>query len=99
MPANVGEMFYYGDVPWHGQGKKLDQPANLEEAIRAGGLDWDVDMVPLCTKENPPSPVTSRLAIVRQDRREPMSTAVSTTCTKRGSKASKKPAVRLAACD
>ena len=68
MPANVGEMFYYGDVPWHGQGKKLDQAANLEEAIRAGGLDWDVDMVPLCTRENPPSPVTSRLAIVRQDR-------------------------------
>ena len=68
MPANVGEMFYYGNVPWHKQGKKLNQPANLEEAIQAGGLDWKVGMVPLCTNEDPPSPVKSRLAIVRQDR-------------------------------
>jgi len=68
MPPNVGEMFYYGDVPWHGEGKKLNQPANFEEAILVGGLDWEVGMVPLCTAEDPPSPVTSRLAIVRQDR-------------------------------
>ena len=52
-----------------GKGKKLDQAANLEEAIRAGGLDWDVGHgAALHCKENPPSPVTSRLAIVRQDR-------------------------------
>jgi phage/plasmid-like protein (TIGR03299 family) len=68
MPANVGEMFYYGDVPWHGQGKKLGQPANLKEAIQAGGLDWDVGIAPICTDEEPPSPVKTRLAIVRQDR-------------------------------
>jgi phage/plasmid-like protein (TIGR03299 family) len=68
MSANVGEMFYYGDVPWHGEGKKLDQPANFKEAILAGGLDWEVRMAPLCTAENPPSPVNSRMAIVRQDR-------------------------------
>jgi len=68
MPANVGEMFYYGAVPWHRQGTKLNQPANVEEAIQAGGLDWEVGMVPLCTNEDPPSPVKSRRAIVRQDR-------------------------------
>ncbi|MBF0231991.1 MAG: DUF932 domain-containing protein [Desulfamplus sp.] len=68
MPANVGEMFYYGDVPWHGEGKKLDKPANCEEAISAGGLDWEVGMTALCTDEQPSSPVKSRLAIVRQDR-------------------------------
>jgi hypothetical protein len=68
MPANVGKMFYFGNVPWHGQGIKLDHPANLEEAILTGGLDWKVGMVPLCTDESPSSPVTSRLAIVRQDR-------------------------------
>ena len=32
MSANVGEMFYYGEVPWHGEGEKLDHPANMEEA-------------------------------------------------------------------
>jgi len=23
MSANVGEMFYYGEVPWHGKGKNV----------------------------------------------------------------------------
>ena len=68
MPANVGEMFYYGEVPWHKEGVKLDQPANMEEAIKAGGLDWEVGMVPLRTDEDPPSKVGTRLAIARKDR-------------------------------
>ncbi len=68
MPANVGEMFYFGPVPWHGQGRKLDQPANMEEAIKAGGLDWEVEGAPLMTNEEPPSPVRTRFAIVRKDR-------------------------------
>jgi len=68
MPANVGEMFYYGDIPWHREGVKLDHPANMEEAIKAGGLDWEVGMVPLTTNEDPPSRVDTRMAIVRQDR-------------------------------
>lgn len=66
MPANVGEMFYYGPVLWHGQGRKLDQPANMEEAIEAGGLDWEVEAVGLATDEEPPSPVRTRFAIVRK---------------------------------
>ncbi|MFH1952500.1 MAG: DUF932 domain-containing protein [Pseudomonadota bacterium] len=68
MPANVGEMFYYGDVPWHGEGLKLSHPANIQEAIKAGGLDWEVGMVPLKTAEDPPSRVDNRVAIVRRDR-------------------------------
>jgi hypothetical protein len=61
-------MFYFGPVPWHGQGRKLDQPANMEEAIKAGGLDWEVEEAPLMTDEKPPSPVRTRFAIVRKDR-------------------------------
>ena len=68
MPANVGEMFYYGPVPWHGQGRELDQPVNMEEAIIAGGLDWEVGGARLMTDEEPPSPVRTRFAIVRKDR-------------------------------
>lgn len=68
MSVNVGEMFYYGDVPWHGQGLKLSHPANIEEAIKAGGLDWEVEMVALKTAEGPPSKVDNRVAIVRKDR-------------------------------
>ncbi len=68
MPANVGKMFYYGEVPWHREGMKLDQPANIEEAIMHGGLDWEVGMVPLRTDEDPPSTVDTRVAVVRKDR-------------------------------
>lgn len=69
MPANVGEMFYYGDIPWHGLGTKLLQPANAFEAMHAGCLNWEVDLIPLETVENPPSPVFRRMAVVRKDRR------------------------------
>ena len=40
MAHNIGQMFYFGTVPWHRPGKKLDQPATMEEALAAGGLDW-----------------------------------------------------------
>ena len=34
MPANIGEMFYTGQTPWHGEGIKLGQPATLAEALK-----------------------------------------------------------------
>jgi phage/plasmid-like protein (TIGR03299 family) len=68
MPANVGEMFYTGEVPWHGLGIHLAQPATLDEAIKVGGLDWQVGEVDLMTADDPPSPVTKRKGIVRLDR-------------------------------
>ena len=42
MPANVESMMYYGQIPWHGLGKALDNPATSEEAITAAGMDWEV---------------------------------------------------------
>lgn len=42
MSANVESCFYYGQVPWHGLGVKLDNPATSEEAIKAAGMDWEV---------------------------------------------------------
>ena len=42
MPANVGEMFYTGQFPWHGEGVSLAQPATLDEALKVGGLNWGV---------------------------------------------------------
>ena len=40
MAHAIGQMFYFGDKPWHGLGQKLAGPANLEQALKAGGLDW-----------------------------------------------------------
>jgi phage/plasmid-like protein (TIGR03299 family) len=68
MPADIGEMFYTGETPWHGLGIALAKPATLDEAIKVGGLDWQVGQVDLMTADDPPSPVSKRRAIVRLDR-------------------------------
>jgi len=44
MSANVENMFYYGETPWHGLGIELDHPATAKEALIAGGLDWEVEL-------------------------------------------------------
>jgi phage/plasmid-like protein (TIGR03299 family) len=68
MPDNIGEMFYTGEIPWHRKGLALAKPATMEEALRAGGLDWCVGETDLLTADDPPSPVPMRKAIVRLDR-------------------------------
>jgi phage/plasmid-like protein (TIGR03299 family) len=68
MPADIGEMFYTGETPWHGLGIALAEPATLDEAIKVGGLDWQVGQMALMTADDPPSPVPKRRAIVRLDR-------------------------------
>lgn len=42
MPDNVESMFYKGEMPWHKQGIKLDNPPNSREAIVQAGLNWQV---------------------------------------------------------
>ena len=53
MAHDIGRMFYFGEMPWHRLGESLSQPATLEEALAAGGLDWEVGMVPLATHQHP----------------------------------------------
>jgi hypothetical protein len=98
MPANIGEMFYYGEVPWHGEGLALARPTTLEEALRAGALHWEVGEVDLQTCDDPPSPVPKRKAIVRLDRPAGHLGRV-LGVAHRGFKWRPRPAPRLAALD
>ncbi len=68
MPDDIGEMFYTGAMPWHGKGLELVKPATLDEALKAGGLNWEVGEAELLTGDDPPSPVPMRKAIIRLDR-------------------------------
>ena len=68
MAHNIGQMFYYGELPWHELGNKLEHPATLEQALAAGGLDWEVGTVPIRPDREPDSLITQRVAVVRTDR-------------------------------
>ncbi len=69
MPHNIGQMFYFGEQPWHKLGVRLSQPANLTTALQAGGLDWEVEAVPIVPVGEPDSSIPHRVAVVRKDRR------------------------------
>lgn len=42
MAANVETMAYYGDMPWHGIGTKVDNLMTADECLVTAGLDWTV---------------------------------------------------------
>ena len=42
MPAEVENMFYVDEVPWHGLGVPLQSPPTIKDGIRLAGLDWTV---------------------------------------------------------
>lgn len=53
MPAEVESMMYLGETPWHGEGVKLDHPPTGAEAMKAAGLDWDVEPRQVYTLAHP----------------------------------------------
>lgn len=42
MAANVETMAYYGEMPWHGIGTKVDNLMTADECLVTAGLDWEV---------------------------------------------------------
>lgn len=65
MQNGQTSMFYINEVPWHGLGTRLDQPATAQEAIAAANLNWKVVKLPLFAGSKR-IPVTDRFAVVRR---------------------------------
>ena len=61
-------MAYFGEVPWHKLGTRLENPATAEEAIEAAGLNYEVGLCPLKTVYG--EPVSGRRAVIREDFRQ-----------------------------
>lgn len=58
-------MMFTGEVPWHGLGTRLEDPATAREAIEAAGLDYLAELKVIQTTDG--VPVSSRKAVVRSD--------------------------------
>jgi phage/plasmid-like protein (TIGR03299 family) len=54
MPAAVENMMFVGQTPWHGLGNKVDDGINVNDAIVAAGLDWEVGLKDLQTVDGVP---------------------------------------------
>ncbi len=42
MPADVENMFYVREVPWHGLGVRVESALCSADALKMSGLDWNV---------------------------------------------------------
>lgn len=49
MAANVENMFYTRETPWHGLGTKVMEAPTSKEALEIAGLDWKVTQEPIYT--------------------------------------------------
>lgn len=59
-------MFYVDEVPWHGLGQRLANPATSAEAIKAANLDWRVSKQLLYVQQGVGHvPVQDRYAVMR----------------------------------
>ena len=51
MAANVENMFFVREVPWHGLGQRVEKAPSSGDALMLAGLDWDVIQTPIFTKD------------------------------------------------
>lgn len=51
MSAEIETEFFTGDVPWHGIGTYVKEALSSKEAIIAAGLDWEVELREIATRE------------------------------------------------
>ena len=49
MAAEVENMFYVKETPWHGLDTEVQEAPDSREALRMAGLDWSVVQEPIYT--------------------------------------------------
>lgn len=54
MAHEIENMFFVGEVPWHGLGQEIKGSPTSEDAIVAAGLDWEVGLKALVTDDGIP---------------------------------------------
>lgn len=73
MAHEVEQMFYFGDVPWHGLGTELKEIPTSENAIVAAGLNWNVTKEKIDISSFPTTRIEDFFAIKRNDKTGPKS--------------------------
>lgn len=69
MSHEVETAMFVGQPAWHGLGTVLEAAPTIEEAITASGLDWNVDLLDLCLKDEAPL-ITSPDEALREKARD-----------------------------
>jgi phage/plasmid-like protein (TIGR03299 family) len=65
MSALVENMAFFGEVPWHGEGVKLDGTETTKEMAIKSGLDWEVATEPLFREDG--SQVAAQASVRQSD--------------------------------
>lgn len=71
MAHNINSMMFTGERPWHGLGTEVQGEQTSAGAIKAAGLDWDVErrtaFINLTQRADGFTPIIGKKAIVRKD--------------------------------
>jgi phage/plasmid-like protein (TIGR03299 family) len=51
MPADVEQMIYAGETPWHNLGQQLPSEVTVDDALRLARLDWEVEVARIQTAD------------------------------------------------
>ena len=59
-------MFSVKEKPWHKLGTVVETAPTVREAIRLAGLDWKVELRPICTNDSDNFAIDSHRAVVKE---------------------------------